>query len=153
RTALDCFAPLAMTDNFVDSVRFLKPDADFSRSSQPNIKAHRLGISGPAGGQCVSVIGSGEITDISARLAPAALYARARAWLADASDHSAAQRAAGVAFLIRVASAVLVYFSQVLIARWIGQHEFGIYVYVWTWVLLIGALADFGLASAAQRFI
>ena len=105
------------------------------------------------GEHAVSVIGSGDITDVSARLMPAALYARARAWLADAGDHSAAQRAAGVAFLIRVASAVLVYFSQVLIARWIGQHEFGIYVYVWTWVLLIGALADFGLASAAQRFI
>jgi len=101
----------------------------------------------------VSVIGSGEITDLSARLTPTALYARARAWHADSSDHSAAQRAAGVAFLIRVANAVLVYLSQVLIARWIGQREFGIYVYVWTWVLLIGALADFGFASAAQRFI
>src|SRR6266566_1242220 len=34
-----------------------------------------------------------------------------------------------------------------------GEFQFGIYVYVWTWVLLIGALVDFGLASAAQRFI
>ncbi|MGE0605141.1 MAG: lipopolysaccharide biosynthesis protein, partial [Xanthobacteraceae bacterium] len=37
--------------------------------------------------------------------------------------------------------------------RWMGSHEFGIYVYVWTWVMLIGGLLDVGLASAAQRFI
>jgi O-antigen/teichoic acid export membrane protein len=41
----------------------------------------------------------------------------------------------------------------VLLARWMGSHEFGIYVYVWTWVMLIGAIVDLGLASSAQRFI
>jgi O-antigen/teichoic acid export membrane protein len=101
----------------------------------------------------MSVIGSHEASGAFARLAPAALYGRARAWLADHSDHSRAQRMAGNAFLIRVASAVLVYMSQVLLARWMGEYQFGIYVYVWTWVLLMGALVDFGLASAAQRFI
>ena len=34
-----------------------------------------------------------------------------------------------------------------------GTFEFGIYVYVWTWVLLIGQALDLGLATAAQRFI
>jgi O-antigen/teichoic acid export membrane protein len=34
-----------------------------------------------------------------------------------------------------------------------GSFEFGIYVYVWTWVLMIGALSDMGLSSAARRFI
>jgi O-antigen/teichoic acid export membrane protein len=101
----------------------------------------------------VSVIGSGEVPGLSARLAPAVLYGRARAWLADRSDQKLAQRMAGNAFLIRIASAVLVYLSQILLARWMGEFEFGVYVYVWTWVLLIGALVDFGLASAAQRFI
>ena len=43
--------------------------------------------------------------------------------------------------------------SQVLLARWMGQFEFGIYIYVWTWVLMIGALSDMGLSSAARRFI
>ena len=43
--------------------------------------------------------------------------------------------------------------SQVLFARWMGTFEFGIYVYVWTWVLLLGRLVDLGLATAAQRFI
>src|SRR3954454_2886393 len=76
-----------------------------------------------------------------------------RAWMSDGSDRSRAQRGAAAAFLIRVASAVLLYGSQVLFARWMGSFEFGVYVYVWTWVLLIGTLADFGLAIAAQRFI
>src|SRR2546429_183975 len=76
-----------------------------------------------------------------------------RAWLADHSDRSRAQRAAGAAFLIRVASAALVYLTQVLLARWMGSFEFGVYVYVWTWVLLLGGVIDFGLASSAQRFI
>jgi O-antigen/teichoic acid export membrane protein len=83
----------------------------------------------------------------------AGLRRRVRAWLADDSDRSLAQRTAGAAFLIRVASAGLLYLSQVLLARWMGGFEFGIYVYVWTWVLLIGTMADFGLAIAAQRFI
>jgi O-antigen/teichoic acid export membrane protein len=87
------------------------------------------------------------------RIAAEALVVRGRSWLADGSDRRLAQRTAGVAFLIRVASAGLLYLSQVLLARWMGSFEFGVYVYVWTWVLLIGTLADFGLAIAAQRFI
>ena len=40
-----------------------------------------------------------------------------------------------------------------LLARWMGRFEFGIYIYAWTWVLMIGALSDVGLSSAARRFI
>ena len=87
------------------------------------------------------------------RLSLAGLTAQIRAWLKDGSDHSVAQRVAGAAFSIRVVSAALIYLSQILFARWMGSFEFGIYVYVWTWVLLVGDLADLGLASAAQRFI
>lgn len=83
----------------------------------------------------------------------AKLIAHARAWFADESHGAVAQRIAGTAFLIRIVSAVLAYGTQVALARWMGSHEFGIFVYVWTWVMLIGGLADLGLASAAQRFI
>jgi O-antigen/teichoic acid export membrane protein len=76
-----------------------------------------------------------------------------RAWMSDGSDRSRAQRAAGAAFLIRVASAALLYVSQVLFARWMGSFEFGVYVYVWTWVLLLGGLVDLGIATGSQRFI
>jgi O-antigen/teichoic acid export membrane protein len=83
-----------------------------------------------------------------ARLADAIKAARA-----ERSDRSRALRSAGAAFLIRVASAALVYLTQVLLARWMGSFEFGVYVYVWTWVLLLGSVIDLGLASSAQRFI
>jgi O-antigen/teichoic acid export membrane protein len=83
----------------------------------------------------------------------ARLKAQLRAWLADSSHRSIAQKVAGAAFLIRVVSAALIYASQILFARWMGSFEFGIYVYVWTWVLLIGDMADLGLASSAQRFM
>ena len=63
-----------------------------------------------------------------------ALAARLRGWRGDRSDRSVAQRIAGAAFLIRVASAGIVYLGQVLLARWMGSFEFGIYVYVWTLV-------------------
>jgi O-antigen/teichoic acid export membrane protein len=34
-----------------------------------------------------------------------------------------------------------------------GGSDYGIYVYVWTWVLVIGGIVDLGLSSSAQRFI
>ncbi len=98
----------------------------------------------------MSVTGSAENRPVRA---PAQLLAWARAWLTDPSDRGRAQRAAGIAFLIRVASAALLYVSQVLFARWMGSFEFGVYVYVWTWVLLLGGLVDLGIATGAQRFI
>jgi O-antigen/teichoic acid export membrane protein len=79
--------------------------------------------------------------------------ARAYALFTDGSDSSLVRRLAGAAFLIRVVSAALAFVSQILLARWMGGFEFGIYIYAWTWVLLIGGMVDFGLGSAAQRFI
>jgi O-antigen/teichoic acid export membrane protein len=85
--------------------------------------------------------------------APARLIARVKAILADKSESRLAQLVAGKVFLVRVASALLALVSQVLLARFMGAFEFGIYIYVWTWVLMIGALSDLGLSSAAKRFI
>ena len=79
--------------------------------------------------------------------------ARVRALFSDGSDSSLARRLAGAAFLIRVVSALIAFLSQILLARWMGGFEFGVYVYAWTWVLLIGGMVDLGLGSAAQRFI
>jgi O-antigen/teichoic acid export membrane protein len=90
---------------------------------------------------------------LARRLAWRALTARLRGLRTDGSDRSAAQRVAGAAFLIRVASAAIIYLSQVLLARWMGRFEFGIYVYVWAWVGFLGMLSPIGLAYSAQRFI
>ena len=83
----------------------------------------------------------------------AAPVAKAWALFADGSNSSLVRRLAGAAFLIRVVSAAIAFVSQILLARWMGGFEFGIYIYAWTWVLLIGGMADLGLGSAAQRFI
>jgi O-antigen/teichoic acid export membrane protein len=85
------------------------------------------------------------------RLLPLEAWARLRARFGGA-EHLV-HRLAGTVFLIRVGSALLAYVSQALFARWMGTFEFGIYVYVWTWVLLLGPMLDLGLSSAAQRFI
>jgi O-antigen/teichoic acid export membrane protein len=82
-----------------------------------------------------------------------AAIARVHALFADGSDSSLVRRLAGAAFLIRVISAALTFVSQILLARWMGGFEFGIYIYGWTWILLIGGMVDLGLGSAAQRFI
>jgi O-antigen/teichoic acid export membrane protein len=79
------------------------------------------------------------------------LPARIQAWLA--SEHAPAQRMAGMAFLIRVAGAAIIFVSQVMLARWMGSTEFGIYVYAWTWLLLVGDLIHLGLPLAAQRTV
>ena len=87
------------------------------------------------------------------KLAPGELLTRLRLLATDQSHRSIARRVAGTAFMIRALSAALVYVSQVLFARWMGKFEFGVYVYVWTWLLLAGSFMPLGLSSTAQRFI
>jgi len=70
-----------------------------------------------------------------------------------AHEHATTQKAAGGAFMIRIASAGIVFVSQVLIARWMGSFEFGAYVYVSTALVLASELVHYGLPLTAQRFI
>jgi O-antigen/teichoic acid export membrane protein len=99
----------------------------------------------------LALTGSEDAPRMPARLSLPGLVAHLKTWLE--AEHRLVQRLAGTVFLIRVVSAVLAFGSQVLFARWMGTFEFGIYVYVWTWVLLLGQAIDLGLGTAAQRFI
>jgi O-antigen/teichoic acid export membrane protein len=95
-------------------------------------------------------------SDRPARVFPRSLgdlAALVKDWLARRDDRSLAQRVAGTAFLIRVGNAGLAFVTQVALARFMGSHEFGIYVYVWTWLLVIGGIVDLGLSASAQRFV
>lgn len=69
------------------------------------------------------------------------------------SATSAAGRMALTTFAIRVGGAALAYLSQILLARWMGAHEYGIYSVAWTWVVILGAMACGGFSSSPSRFI
>jgi len=78
---------------------------------------------------------------------------RLRRMMGGTSEASLTNRLASTVFAIRVFSAGFGYLSQILLARWMSGSEYGIYVYVWTWVLLVGSMLDFGLAVSAQKLI
>jgi O-antigen/teichoic acid export membrane protein len=100
----------------------------------------------------VALTGSENASQLPSRSPFAGLWARLTSGFGDA-DQLMVHRLAGTVFLIRVVAAALAYLSNVLLARWMGTFEFGVFVYVWTWVLLIGQALDLGLSTAAQRFI
>ena len=100
----------------------------------------------------MDLTGSEPASSLPARPSLLHLWSRLKARFGGA-EHVLVQRLAGAVFLIRVVSALVAYGSQVLFARWMGSFEFGIYVYVTTWVLLLGPALDLGLGTAAQRFI
>ncbi len=83
----------------------------------------------------------------------ARLRAKFGGLLGGSSEASVTKRLAGTIFIIRVLSAGLAYFSQILLARWMGGSDYGVYVYVWTWVLLLGSMMDFGISASAQKII
>ena len=87
----------------------------------------------------------------------ARVLVRLRAMLANSlggsGEASLTGRLAGMIFIIRAVSAALAYLSQILLARWMGGSDYGIYVYVWTWVLLLGSMMDFGISASAQKLI
>ena len=56
-------------------------------------------------------------------------------------------------FGVRIASALIIFLSQVLMARWLGAHDFGIYTFVWVVVNVSGTLATIGLSVSAVRFL
>ena len=54
-------------------------------------------------------------------------------------------RGAGLVMGIRIAGAAIALLSQVLLARWMGAFEYGIFAYVWVWVIILGIIAPMGL--------
>jgi O-antigen/teichoic acid export membrane protein len=70
-----------------------------------------------------------------------------------AEDGSLFGRDAATAFAIRILSAAILYLSQVLLARWIGGHDYGIYVTVWSAVLALSSLTQLGFNTALIRLL
>jgi O-antigen/teichoic acid export membrane protein len=54
-------------------------------------------------------------------------------------------------FGIRAASAALLFLTQIVLARWMGAAEYGIFVAAWTCVLVLGGLCGLGFSTAMMR--
>jgi O-antigen/teichoic acid export membrane protein len=81
------------------------------------------------------------------------LAGKAAAYLASEDGSGRAGRMALIAFFIRVFSAAIAFVSQIILARIMGEHEYGIFVFVWVLVILIGNLSCLGFHSAQIRFL
>jgi O-antigen/teichoic acid export membrane protein len=68
-------------------------------------------------------------------------------------DRAVSQRIAIVTFAVRIVSAVIAYFSQVLLARWMGDFEYGIFVVVWVGAVIVGSLTCLGFGTAVIRLV
>lgn len=68
-------------------------------------------------------------------------------------EHARSGRNAILAFAIRIISAAIAFASQVVLARWMGGHEFGVFTYAWVWVSIIGTLATLGFATSVIRIL
>ncbi|TKT75495.1 lipopolysaccharide biosynthesis protein [Aquamicrobium sp. LC103] len=88
---------------------------------------------------------------IAARTRP--LFDRLDAILLQGGDRGEATRTSLVAFAIRIVSAVIAFVSQVLLARWMGGFEYGIFVLVWTTMLIVGNLSCLGFHTSIVRYI
>ena len=61
----------------------------------------------------------------------------------------------GAAFVmgIRVLGAVIALAGQILLARWMGAFEYGIFSYVWVWVIVLGIIVPMGFGTSVLRFV
>lgn len=88
---------------------------------------------------------------IASRLAP--LLRRVDAILFSADERGEAGRMSLFAFAVRIVSAAIAFVSQVLLARWMGSFEYGIFVLVWVSMIIVGSLSCFGFHTSIIRFI
>ncbi|MCQ2003096.1 oligosaccharide flippase family protein [Rhizobium sp. NRK18] len=88
---------------------------------------------------------------LRARVAPH--MAKLAAMLTGRDELAHAQRMALIAFVIRVVSAGIAFISQVILARMMGEFEYGIFVYVWVLVITFGDFACLGFNTTVIRFL
>ena len=64
-----------------------------------------------------------------------------------------AQRDAALALAVRLANAALAYLVQVILARLMGQFEYGVFAYAWVWFMVFAAVSTLGFGDSPLRFI
>lgn len=83
----------------------------------------------------------------------AGLAAVADEVLTGRGERAQSQRIALAAYITRVVSAVIGLASQALLARWMGDHQYGIFVFVWVAAVIVGGFACLGFQLSIVRFI
>ncbi|MGL4490499.1 MAG: lipopolysaccharide biosynthesis protein [Rhizobiaceae bacterium] len=93
-------------------------------------------------------------------LLPGLLAARALPFAAKIDDvlwsedpNAVARRMSLITFAIRLISAAIMFGSHIILARWMGDFEFGIFVLVWTSAIIAGSLSNFGFSTTLVRYI
>ncbi|MCF3642195.1 oligosaccharide flippase family protein [Rhizobium sp. TRM95111] len=81
------------------------------------------------------------------------LAERAAGLLKGSTPQVQAQRMALVTFAIRVLSAAIAFISQIVLARMMGEFEYGIFVFIWVLVVIFGNLSCLGFHTAVIRFM
>lgn len=99
-------------------------------------------------------------TALAQSVLPARLYDKAAPALRQADsvltgtdERARTQQVALKTFAVRLVGAVLAYASQVILARWLGGFDYGIFVVVWTWMLILAAVTALGFQTSVLRFI
>lgn len=71
----------------------------------------------------------------------------------DQGPRSVAARAALLTFCVRVFNAALAYASQIILARMMGQYEYGVFAILWVWVMVLATFCALGWPSGILRFV
>ncbi len=87
-------------------------------------------------------------------LLPTPVAQRVDALFDRASDEQlSAGRNALSAFSLRVVGAAIAYLSQILLARWMGVFDYGIFVVVYVWITILSQIGNLGFSSSIIRFV
>jgi len=81
------------------------------------------------------------------------LLARLDAVLFANDERAAAGRMSLAAFSIRVVSAFIALIMQIFLARWMESFEYGIFVLVWTTIIIAGSVASLGFHTTVIRYV
>ncbi|MCP5080807.1 MAG: oligosaccharide flippase family protein [Alphaproteobacteria bacterium] len=84
---------------------------------------------------------------------PAQLRGRVTDLVKGDGDTARSGRNALEVYAIRVLSAGIAFLSHIILARWLGAHEFGIFTYVWIWVVVVGSIGAIGFDTTVLRFV
>src|SRR4029078_1934272 len=76
-----------------------------------------------------------------------------RAFLGKEGDFAMVLRGAGLVVIIRILASAVGFATVVLLARWMGSWQYGLYSFAIAWMLLLAQCSTLGLPGAAVRFV